>query len=182
MTEHDPSSGAAPAPSPPAPGPAGTDDPAGPDRLAALARWMVEHDASFTPEALDRSAIAAGYRSADVAAARGGADVRIRSTQALAPIRSTAKRAIVVAYVAVWVVFGLAFIATPARTLDFDFVLFAVLTLALLVTLALSLGIIRSIRPDPERPTRALALLLVVPVILLLGVAGLCLPATGVSG
>ncbi len=182
MTAPDPSSGAAPAPSPPAPGPDGTGGSVGPDHVAALARWMVEHAESFTPEALDRSALAAGYTPGDVAAARGRADVRIGSTQALAPIKSTAKRAILVAYLSVWVAFGVAFFVSPTQTLDFDFVLFAVLTVALVITLAMSLSIIRSLRPDAAQPTRALILLLVVPVILLLGVAGLCLPATEISG
>jgi len=143
---------------------------------------MVEQSASFTPEALDRSALAAGYAPGDVTAARGRADARIRSTETLAPIKSTARRAVVVAYLAVWVAFGVAYLVSPPRPFDFEFVLFPVLTMALVITLAMSLGIIRSIRPDAARPTRALVLLLVVPVILLLGVAGLCLPTATVAG
>ncbi len=182
MTTRDPGSAAAPPPIPPAPGRDRPDGSVGPDHVAELARWLGEHAASFTPEALDRSAIAAGYAPGDVGAARRRADARIRSTQALAPIRSTAKRAVVLAYVAVWVAFGVAFLVSPSQPLDFDSVLFVVLTVALVITLAMSFGIIGSFRPDAARPNRALVLLLVVPVVLLLGVAGLCLPFTRISG
>ena len=51
-----------------------------------------------------------------------------------------------------------------------------ILTIALVITFVISLVWIRARRPDPERVGRALAILLVVPVVLLVGVAGLCLP------
>ena len=54
-----------------------------------------------------------------------------------------------------------------------------VLTVALLIALGLSLLWLRSRRPDPSDLSRALAVFLVVPVILLIGVAGLCVPFLG---
>ena len=39
----------------------------------------------------------------------------------------------------------------------------------------------RALHPDPTRLGRALAILLVVPVIVLLGISGLCLPFVGIE-
>ncbi|HYH91976.1 MAG TPA: hypothetical protein VD763_02365 [Candidatus Saccharimonadales bacterium] len=137
---------------------------------------MVDQASAFTPDALDRSAIEAGYAIEDVAAARARADERIRAVDALQPIKSTAKRAVVVAYLAVWASFGVAYLLNDAGSLDVDFAIFAVLSVALGIAVAMSFSVIRATRPDASRPTRALILLLVFPVILLVGVAGLCLP------
>jgi hypothetical protein len=180
MTDRDRSPAAAPAPSPPVPAPAGAGDPAGADHLTALAQWMVENATSFTPEGLDRAAITAGYPAGDVAVARARATARIHAID-LQPIKATAWRVVAVAYLAVWALFGLAYYLSPPRPLDFEFVVFAVLTVALGVALLLSIGVIRAARPDAERPTRALVLLLVIPVALLLGVAGLCLPTAQIA-
>jgi hypothetical protein len=54
-----------------------------------------------------------------------------------------------------------------------------ILTIALAVGLAISLIVIQLGHPDPGRPGRAMTILLVAPVIMLLGVAGSCLPFAG---
>jgi hypothetical protein len=57
-----------------------------------------------------------------------------------------------------------------------------VLTAALLLVLLVGLLWVARVRPDPTRTGRALLILLVVPVVLLVGVAGLCVPFLGMSG
>jgi hypothetical protein len=182
MTDQDPIAGRSPTPDPPAPSTAGGAGSAHSDPTADLERWMVGHADGYTPEALDAAAMAAGWTPDDVRNARKRAHARIRAAEPIEPIKSTARRAVVVAYLAVWVLFGVAFFASPTDTLDFDFVLFAVLTVALGIASAMSFSIIRVARPDAERRGRALVLLLAIPVVLLLGVAGLCLPTIRVAG
>ena len=145
-------------------------------RENVLADWIAVQRGSFTDAALERSAIEAGYSSEEFVASAGLAADRT----ALAPIRSSARRYVLVAYAVVWLGFAVVYLgrstmygAGPIAQL--------VLTVSLAIGLAISLLVIRRGRPDPDKRPRALALLLAVPVILLLGVAGLCLPFTNVQ-
>lgn len=147
------------------------------DRTAALALWMVDHAGAFTEAALERSARTAGYTDVEIADARSRADARISSEQALRPVRSTARRVVIAVYALVWVLFCIGYSTQTASSwLDLRFLLLGVLTVALLIGLAMSIVINRFVHPDAERPTRALALLLAVPAVLLMAVSGLCLP------
>jgi hypothetical protein len=76
----------------------------------------------------------------------------------------------------VWVLFAIVYL-----TRDFAYgpVLQGVLTISLLITLGISLLWLRWRRPDPSSVGRATAVFLVLPVVLLVGVAGLCLPFVG---
>jgi hypothetical protein len=139
---------------------------------------MARHRRSFTDEALERSALAAGYSSAEFAEASALLDVREATRAALEPVKSTARRSVLAAYGVVWLLFALAYLGPAAAQRSFGPTLQLILTISLGVALAISLVIVGRGRPDPERRSRAVALLLAVPVILLLGVAGLCLPFT----
>ena len=145
-------------------------------RVNALAGWIAEQHGSFTDAALERSAIEAGYTSAEFATAAG----LVTDRTAMAPIRSSARRYVLAAYAIVWLGFAVVYLgrstmygAGPIAQL--------VLTVSLAIGLAISLLVIRRGRPDPDRRARAIALLLAIPVILLVGVAGLCLPFTSVA-
>jgi hypothetical protein len=142
-------------------------------RVELLADWIAAQRGAFTESALERSAVAAGYTSDEFAQAVAVTEMR----SALGPIRSTARRAVLAAYGIVWAVFALVFLGQPTAY-GLGSILQLVLTIALGVGLAISLFVMRHGRPDPERRARALALLLAVPVVLLVGVAGLCLPFT----
>lgn len=162
---------------PPAPRPGSTSDWIRDDPTVRLAWWMVDHRSSYTAEALDRSAQAAGYTVEQVAEARRRADRRIRKTEQLRPIRATARRAVLLAYGVVWLGLAVGILARrSAGGLDLTEIVVVVLTVSLAIALAMSLATIRQADPDPDRPARAAALLLALPMVLLLGIAGLCLP------
>jgi len=169
-----------PVPEPPTPLADGSGPPADiwvrPKTADGLAWWIFDHRASFTDDALERAAIAAGYSVEAYRSARDRVDARIASTEALRPVRSSAKRLVILAYAAVWAAFGLAFLSRADAPYSYAGPLHAVLTVALIIGLAVSLLIIRRGRPEAGRPGRALLVFLAMPVILLIGVAGLCLP------
>jgi hypothetical protein len=171
------------------PEPAGPEAPAAPQRptrpdgwvgddgTAVLARWMVTHAATYTAAALDRSARAAGYPEEQVVKARRRADARIRETEQLGPIRRTARRAVVVAYGAVWLFLAIGLLAgRSGEGLDFTELILVVLSVSMAIALGISFLAIRSGDPDPTRPVRAVILLLALPTVLLVAIAGLCLP------
>jgi hypothetical protein len=56
-----------------------------------------------------------------------------------------------------------------------------ILTVSLGIGLGISLLVIRAGHPNPEKRVRAMALLLAIPVVLLIGVAGTCLPFVGAA-
>ena len=146
-------------------------------RVDALAAWVAQQRGSFTEAALRRSAVAAGYTPEEYAAASSLAEERFADRAALAPIKSNARRWVLAAYGIVWLVYAAVYLGRSYQYGVGPFIQL-VLTIALGIGLAISLLVIRLGRPDAERRSRAMALLLAVPVILLVGVAGLCLPFT----
>ena len=150
-------------------------DPA--QRQVRLVGHFDSNRGKFTVEALRASALEAGYAADEIEAAIHLAEVRDAERQASAPIRSSARMAILLAYGIVWILFAVVYLGRPFAY-GAGPIAQLILTIALGIGLAISLLIIRSGRPDPGRRTRAMGLLLAVPVILLVGVAGLCLPFT----
>lgn len=149
----------------------------GDDATSVLARWMVTHAGSYTPAALDRAASAAGYTDQQVVDARQRADVRIRKTARLRPVRRSAWRGVLLAYGVVWLALVVSLLAERPETWLYDTqLLVVVLSASMAIALAVSLAAVRQGDPDPERPARAVALLLALPTLLLLAIAGLCLP------
>jgi hypothetical protein len=136
------------------------------DRVNALARYLGSHADRFTPEALRRAAIDAGYTPDEI----DQASDRARVTAAVRPIRARAQWIVLGAYALVWLLFVYAY---GTGTLQ------GILTISLLIALGLSLLWLRWRRPDPTTVGRATAVFLALPVILLVGVAGLCLPFEG---
>ena len=142
----------------------------GRSRAEVLADWIVAQRASFTDAALERSATADGYTHEEFVAAR------MAERAALVPIRSTATRVVLFAYAIVWALFAVPYLLLAGSTLGAGPILQSILTVALGITLAISLIIVRNGRPDPSRVPRAMIILLVGPVVMLVGVAGSCLP------
>lgn len=145
-------------------------------REAVLAEWIGTEGATHTDAALEAAAVTAGYTPEEFKAAM---TLHLRRTVE-APIKTTARLWIVVAYVVVWGLFAIVFLTRPS-TYGAGVVAQIILTITLGIGLALSLVIIRLGHPDPERRSRALVLILAFPVVMLLGVAGLCLPFTTVT-
>jgi hypothetical protein len=148
----------------------------GRSRADALAEWVVAQRPSFTDAALERSAAAAGYTHEEFVSAASVADARMAERAALVPIRSTATRVVLIAYAIVWALFAVPYLLLAGSTLGAGPVLQWILTVALGITLAISLIVVRTGRPDPSRVPRAMVILLALPIVMLVGVAGSCLP------
>jgi hypothetical protein len=171
----------------PAPGPGSTggDQPAeGPgwaagssDRQASLAAYLARHGTTYTSEALGQAAREAGFTEDEIARATE----RVRAAETLRPIRNQARWIVVGAYALVWVLFATVYL-TRQYSYGTGVILQVVLTVALVLVLLVGLLWVARVRPDPTRTGRALLILLVVPVVLLVGVAGLCVPFLGASG
>jgi cation transport ATPase len=149
-----------------------TSDPS--DRIRKLTEYFADNQASMTHEALGRQASAKGYSEDEIEAASAAAEAR-RAPDAAA--RSRAKRVILGLYLVTYLVltagmllssqlYGLAPIAA--------IILAGVLALAL----AISLAWIRRRHLDAGHDG-AMATLVALPLVLLVGVAGLCLYTTG---
>jgi hypothetical protein len=146
-------------------------------RLSFLTDWVAGQQGAFTEAALERTALATGYTHEEFVAAWQGAEARIAERAPLAPVRSNATRLVLLAYAVVWVLFAIPYLL-GASTFNSGVgpILQGILTVSLGIGLAISLAVIRRGRPDSTRASRAMVLLLVVPVVLLVGIAGLCLP------
>lgn len=184
MTDPDPSVTAIP-PEPRAeldsgdPARAGPAVPDAAEGTSVLAGWMTDNARTYTPEALERAALAAGYSPGTVAAALARAAGRLRATDGLVPLRARARWVVVLLYSGIWAAFAIRYLTMPPSrpsVLDFSELYLPVLTVTLLVGLAIAWWVVRSGRPDPDRPARAVAMLVAVPLLYLGAVVGLCVP------
>jgi hypothetical protein len=152
-------------------------------RVEQLAPWMQVNRSRFTDAALERSAIEGGFTPDEARAALALADTRQREAEAIVPVRSTATRIVLGAYGLVWILFAIPYLIRPGPSIGaFGPIAQGILTIALLLGLLISFAIMRALHPNPAHVGRALTILLVVPVIVLLGISGLCLPFAGTSG
>lgn len=145
----------------------------GQSRIEALATWLAEQSAAYTSPALERSALETGYTKAEFDEAVRLASRREGERQVIKPLKGRARLMVLLGYGLVWLLFGTQFLFGPEPYLS---TYQLILTMSLLVAIAISLAWIHVRRPDPDRIGRALAILLAVPVVLLVAVAGLCLP------
>jgi hypothetical protein len=158
-----------PSPAPASPARAWTEQ----TRIETLAQWLAEQSAAYTSPALERSAIETGYTKAEFDEAVRLAAFREQERPVIDPLKRRARVAVVAAYGLVWLLFATQYLFGPAPYLS---TLQLILTMSLLLAIALSMVWIHRRRPDPDNLGRALAVLLAVPLVLLVGVAGLCLP------
>jgi hypothetical protein len=146
-------------------------------RAEALAGWVADQRGAHTMAALERSALESGYTKAEFDEAVRLAGKVERERQVIKPLRSQARLIVLLGYAIVWVFFAIQYLVIPAPG---SYVggsgLQTILTISLLVTIGISLLWIHGVKPDPDRAGRALAIFLAVPLVLLIGVAGLCLP------
>lgn len=146
------------------------------DRLEVLAAYFERNEGRYTTEALRQRAVEA-YSADEIEGAIALAERHRRAVHAIGPTKTRARWIIVAAYVIVWLPFAWVFLTTgPGGGLDFGQLMLAILTVSLIIGLLLSMAWVSRRRPDPTQIGRAMVGLLVVPVILLLGVAGICLP------
>ena len=144
-------------------------------RVEQLATWMQALRSAYTDAALERSALAGGFTAEEAEQARALADTRQGQREAMGPVRSRASKLVVLAYGVVWILFAIPYLLVPT-SYGSGPILQGVLTVSLLLGLLVSWLVMRALHPDSARTGRALVILLVVPVIVLLGISGLCLP------
>jgi hypothetical protein len=147
------------------------------DRQLTLVDHFDKNRDRFTVEALRASALTSGYGADEIDTAIRLAVERDAQRQSIRPVRKRARYFVLSAYGIVWVLFALAYLGPDtSSSYNWGVLAQAILTLSLGLGLAISLAIIARGRPDPSQPSRAMFILLVVPVVLLLVVTGLCLP------
>jgi hypothetical protein len=146
-------------------------------RAEALAAWVADQRGAHTMAALERSALESGYTKADFdEGVRLAGQVHVER-QVITPLRRRATLIVLVGYGLVWLFFGVQFLVIPAPGAYVSGSgLQSILTISLVIALFIGLAWVHAARPDPDRTGRALAILLAAPLVLLVGVAGLCLP------
>jgi len=130
---------------------------------------------AYTDAALERSALAGGFTAEEAQQARALADTRLRQLEAMGPVRSQARKIVLLAYGVVWILFAMPYLVR-STSYGSGPILQGVLTVSLLLGLLVSWLVMRVLHPDPTRFGRALVILLAVPVIVLRGISGLGLP------
>ena len=146
-------------------------------RAEALAAWIADQRGAHTMAALERSALESGYTKADFdEGVRLAGQVEVER-QVIQPVRHRARLIVLISYAVVWLLFGVQFLVLPAPGAYVSGSgLQTILTISLVIALLIGLVWVHAVRPDPDRAGRALAILLAVPLVLLIGVAGLCAP------
>jgi hypothetical protein len=147
------------------------------DRVVALSQYFLAHADRFTADALRQAATEADFTPEEIVRATELMVARQRADEQVLPLRRQARWVVIGAYLIVWLLFGAVFL-TKRMTYDAGVILQGILTVALLIALGLSLLWVRGRHPEPSTVGRALVVFLVVPFILLIGIAGLCLPFT----
>lgn len=151
---------------------------AGPgDRINALGRYFVEHADRYTPDALRQAASEAGFSPDEIDEAYGRAATRQRDDQASRPIRRRARWIVLAAYGLVYAAFAVAFMTVAYRS-GAGIIAIMILTVVLGVALLVSVVWVNARRPSAEHLQGALWTMLLVPFVLLVGVAGVCLAGT----
>ena len=148
-----------------------------PSRVETLADWIAFHRRSFTDDAVRRSAEAGGYTSAEFTDALRVMETRTDNRKALTPVRLWAWIGAIAAYGATWLAFAAVYgREPPGFTRSF---LETGLAIALIVGLIVSVIAIRVRHPNADGRARAVAFLLVIPVVILFAISGLCVVASG---
>ncbi len=147
------------------------------DRVGSLTDYFLAGAERYTPEALRQAASEAGFSPDEIDEAHGRAIERRRDEELAGPIRRRARRIVLVAYGLVYAAFVAAFL-TVAYRLGAGIIAIIILTLVLLIALSISLAWVTSRHPSEDQVEGALAVMLAVPFVLLIAVAGLCVAGT----
>ena len=137
----------------------------------------------FTEAALAASAQTSGYTPDEIAAAITSVARRRADEAAAKPVRARARRYVLAAYAITFVLFAIAFLRPSAPESGYlrgiGPIALGILGFTMVIALLLGLAWVRSRRPPAERAESALGLMLAVPFVLLVLVAGLCVATTG---
>jgi hypothetical protein len=151
---------------------------AGPgDRVAALSDYFVAHTDRYTPDALRQAASEAGFGPDEIEEAFGRSAAVRRDLESLMPVRRRARWIVLAAYGLVYAVLGVALVTSP-YSYGAGVIELVILSVVLGVALLISIVWIRRRRRASPRLEGALMTMLVLPIVLLVAVAGLCIATT----
>jgi cation transport ATPase len=145
------------------------------DRVRKLTEYFAENQAKMTHEALGRQASAKGYSEAEIEAASAAAEARRVPDAA----RGRARRVILGLYLVTYLVLSAGMLMSDAFY-GVGVMAVVILTAVLAIALGISFAWIRRRHLDAGREG-AMATLVALPLVLLVGVAGLCVYTTGPS-
>ena len=147
------------------------------DRVGSLSEYFGAGAERYTPEALRQAASEAGYSQAEIDEAYGRATKRQRDEELSRPLRRRARSVVLVAYGLVYAAFFVAFLGYENRY-GAATISLIVLTIVLGMALLISIRWVRGRRPTPEQLQDGMFTMLVLPLVLLVSVAGLCIATT----
>jgi hypothetical protein len=170
------------------PGTPPADGPAGPrpsweasalrpeDHVRVLAEHFLHHRNTHTAEALGRAAMGAGYTHDEVVAAIGSVEKSLAAQEASAPRRSLAQRAILAAYGLTYAAFAIVFLGQ--QSISYGQIALAILTVVLGLALLISILWARRRAWREGGAGVSIAMILSLPIVLLVLVAGTCAVTT----
>jgi hypothetical protein len=138
----------------------------------------------FTEAALVAAAQPSGYAPDEIATAIGSVARRRADEAAAKPVKARARRYVLAVYGITFLVFAFALLR-PTASPDYSYyrglgpVALGILGFTMLIALLLGLAWVGGRRPSAERAEGALGVMLAVPFVLLIVVAGLCVVTTG---
>jgi len=147
------------------------------DRVASLSEYFQAGAERYTPEALRQAASEAGFSQGEIDEAYGRTTKRQRDEELSRPLRTRAQWIVLAAFGLVYAVFFVAFLGYDDRYAAGTISLI-ILTVVLGVALLISIQWVRGRRPSAEQLQGAMFTMLVLPLVLLVSVAGLCIATT----
>ena len=149
------------------------------DRVDRLSAYFVEQGDRYTVEALRTAAADAGFTPEEIEAAAALVATRRQNAEAARPLRTRARWIVLVAYGLVYAALAVALLQAPNLD-NYGMGEFSLIVLTFLLGIALLISIVWVNRRgrSPARLEGAMLAMLVLPMILLLGVAGLCVATT----
>ncbi len=144
------------------------------DRVASLGEYFLAGAERYTPEALRQAASEAGYSPAEIDEAFGRVTKHQRDEEVSGPLRRRARWAVLAAYGLVYAAFFVAFLGYE-DSYGAGLISLIVLTVVLGMALLISIRWVRGRRPSAEQLQGAMFTMLVLPLVLLVSVAGLCI-------
>ena len=163
----------------PADASSGAPQPPGDDgtRVESLVGYLAAQGERYTPDALRHAAADAGYTPAEIDAAMELADARRQADTAARPVRARARWLVLAAYGLTYLAFAVGFLTVPSQYGSGSIAL-AILTVVLGLSLLISILWVNRRRVTGTQLQGAIVALLVLPFVLLVAVAGLCVVTT----
>jgi hypothetical protein len=164
---------------PAAPRPRPASDINQPFRGQRLEGYLWSNRDKFTEAALAHAAEAAGYGPEEVAAAAQAVARRRADEAAAKPVKARARRIVLAGYGITWLIFAFLFLRPDAPDIPSYYgtrpVALGILAFVMLIAVGLGLAWVATRRPPAAQAERALAIMLAVPFVLLVLVAGSCI-------